>query len=263
MTNDKCLRITFVNHATVLIQLGGINIITDPIYSRTISYFLPRLKSPGIPFEELPKIDVVLISHNHYDHLNLKTLRRLYKNFQPDIILPNGVAKYGKRTGYQSISEMKWWEEASFDSLKVTCVPAKHFSGRKPWDRNKSVFCGYIIQANGFTVYFAGDSGYSELFKKIGERFEIDVALLPIGAYRPRAWFKNIHMNPYEAVQAYLDVKAKHLIPIHWGTFKISDEPMSEPPILLRQAAEEHGVMELVHILENGETFCWSNGILD
>ncbi len=245
-------RITFINHATVLIQLGDINIITDPIYSKTVSFILPRLKPVGIPFDELPHIHFVLISHNHYDHLNLRTLRRICRKFDPIIIVPKGVASYGRRTGFKEVNEMNWGEEKIFGGLKISCVRAKHFSGRKLWDRNKSVFCGYVIEANGKTVYFAGDSGYSDFFKKVGEQFSIDVALLPIGAYRPRQWFKAIHMNPEEAVQTFLDVKAKHFVPIHWGTFKISDEPMSEPPILLKQAAEHYGVMERVHILENG-----------
>ncbi len=248
-------RITFINHATVLIQVGDLNIITDPIYSRTVSFILPRLKPVGIPFDELPPIDVVLISHNHYDHLNLKTLRKIQRKFDPVIIVPHGVAKYGKRTGYKDVHEMNWGDHCIVKGARFSCVRAKHFSGRTLWDRNKSVFCGYVIEANGKTVYFAGDSGYGDFFTTLCNQFSIDMALLPIGAYRPRQWFKGIHMNPEEAVQTFLDVKAKHLVPIHWGTFKISDEPMSEPPLLLRQAAEQEGLMDRVHILDNGGQF--------
>ena len=249
------LSVTYINHATVLIQAGGINIITDPVYSRSISYFIPRLKPPGILFKELPKIHIVLLSHNHYDHLNFKTLRKLSSTFHPKIIVPTGVGIYARRTGFEIIHELNWWQEISVDSLKITCVPVKHFSGRTMWNRNKSVYCGYVIQTGEYTIYFAGDTGYDELFKHIGEKFSIDIALLPIGAYKPREWFKHIHMNPEEAVRAFTDLRAKHLVPIHWGTFKISDEPMSEPPILLKQSAESHNIMEKVHILQNGERF--------
>lgn len=248
-------KITFINHATVLVQLDGINILTDPVYSRTVSFFLFRFKPPGLPFEQLPPPHHILISHNHYDHLNLKTLRRLRRAHTPSIIFPRGIAKYGRRTGFSAISELDWWDTFETERLKITCVPAKHFSGRMLWDYNRSLACGYVIQTPRATVYYAGDTAYSDFFKEIAERFSIDVALLPIGAYKPYKWFKDIHMSPERALQAFLDLKAKHLIPIHWGTFKISDEPMAEPPVLLRKEAERLGVEHQVHILDNGEAF--------
>ncbi|MBI3111552.1 MAG: MBL fold metallo-hydrolase [Ignavibacteriales bacterium] len=247
--------ITLINHATILLRLGSINLLTDPILTRTVSFILPRLQKAGLSFEELPPIHSVLISHNHYDHLNLKTLRRIRRTFSPIVVFPTGVARYGRRVGFKKVVELGWGESFSNDGMTITCVPAKHFSGRLPWDRNRSLFCGYVIQANGCTVYFAGDSGYAPFFRELGKLFAIDVALLPIGAYRPQQWFKGIHMSPGEAVQAFLDLGAKHFIPIHWGTFKISDEPMSEPPILVRQEALAKGVEDRVHILRNGETF--------
>src|ERR1041385_2065325 len=249
--------ITFINHATALIQINGVNIITDPVYSRTVAFIFPRLKQPGILFENLPRIDYVLISHNHYDHLNLKTLRRLRRAHQPTIIVPKGVATYARRTGFNNIIEMNWWEGFENNGMKVTCVPAKHFSGRTLWDRNKSVFCGYVIETRNSTVYFAGDTAYADFFKELSNRFSIDIALLPIGAYKPE-WFQSVHMNPIQAVQAFLDLRAKHLIPIHWGTFKISDEPSAEPPILLKKESGQKKIMDEVHILENGEQFCFS-----
>ncbi len=246
--------ISFINHATVLIQLDGINIITDPIYSRTVSYILPRLKKPGILFEDLPRIDYVMISHNHYDHLNLKTMRKIWRKHQPPVIVPRGVSKYARRTGYTDIIEMNWNDVYVLDGLRITCVKAKHFSGRTLWDRNASLFCGYVIEANNTTVYFAGDTGYADFFKELSARFSIDVALLPIGAYKPK-WFQSIHMSPQSAAQAFVDLKARHMIPIHWGTFKISDEPMAEPPVLLRQTAEQFGISNQVIILDNGGSF--------
>ena len=248
-------RVTFINHATVLLEMDGMKILTDPVYSRSISYFLPRLKRPGIPFDELPQIDVILISHNHYDHMNLRTLRKLKQRHQSRIVVPRGNAEYAFRCGFDRVDELHWWEALRFDEGTITCVPAKHFSGRKPWDRNTSAYGGYVVESNRKTVYFAGDTAYDSFFTRLGATFSIDVALLPIGAYKPYNWFSNIHLNPGTAVQAFLDCKAKNLVPIHWGTFKISDEPMSEPPVLLRQEAEKAGISDRVHILENGETF--------
>lgn len=248
-------RVTFINHATVLIQLGGTNILTDPVYSRSISYFLPRLKSPGIRFDDLPPIHMILISHNHYDHLNLRTLRKLRRNHHSGIVVSKGNGRYARRTGFEAIHELRWGDSVRENGVTVTAVPARHFSGRTLWDRNKSVYAGYIIEMDGTTVYFAGDTAYDGFFAELGKNFSIDVALLPIGAYKPYEWFKNIHLNPGTAVQAFLDCNASHLVPIHWGTFKISDEPMAEPPKLLREEAEKAGILDRIHILENGESF--------
>lgn len=249
------LRTTFINHATTLIELNGVHLITDPVYTRTVAFILPRLRKPGIPFENLPPIEFILISHNHYDHLNLRTLRRLRRKHQSTIIVPHGVAHYARKTGFKDIIEMNWWDTYEKSGLHITCVPAKHFSGRTPWDRNKSLYCGYVVESNGCCVYYAGDTGYGDFFKEIAKRFVPNVALLPIGAYKPYEWFKKIHMSPHAALQAFLDLRAQHLVPIHWGTFKISDEPFHEPPLLLRKEAERLGITERVHILHNGENF--------
>ncbi|MEX1139874.1 MAG: MBL fold metallo-hydrolase [Bacteroidota bacterium] len=246
-------RVTFINHATVLIELNGLRILTDPIYSFSVSYFLPRLKKPGIPFPKLPPIDLVAISHDHYDHLNLRTLRRLARAHSPSILLPRGLGSFGVRTGFEDVRELDWWETLEHRGLSITCVPARHFSGRTPWSRNRSRPSGYVFQAPGSAVYFAGDTAYSETFKEIGQRFALDIALLPIGAYKPHAWFKNIHLNPHDALQAFFDLRARMLIPIHWGTFKISDEPMQEPPEWLMREARARGVEERVRVLVNGE----------
>ncbi|MGH2567968.1 MAG: MBL fold metallo-hydrolase [Bacteroidota bacterium] len=247
--------ITLINHATVLIQLDDTNILTDPIYSQTISFFIPRLKKPGIAFRDLPPIHLILISHSDYDHLNLRTLRRLRRNHQAAIILPHGLANYGARTGFTTVLEMNWWDEYQKNSVRITCVPAKH-SGTRTWlDKNRSLACGYLIQSKNAAVYFSGDTGYGDFFKDIASKCSLDAALLPIGAYKPYNWFKNIHLNPQTAIRAFLDLRAKHLIPMHWGTFKISDEAMDEPPLLLAKEAERVGVREKVHILGNGESF--------
>jgi L-ascorbate metabolism protein UlaG (beta-lactamase superfamily) len=245
--------ITLINHATVLIQCEGCNILTDPIYANSISFFIPRLRRPGLAFDELPPIHLILISHSDYDHLNFRTLRRLRQRFSPTIVFPRGLGKYGKRTGYTNIVELEYWQECSRSSVRLVCVPAQHSGTRMLLDKTPA--CGFILQTMDRTVYFAGDTGYGTFLKDLGSRFSIDIAILPIGAYKPYEWFKNIHLHPTTALRAFLDLGAKHLIPIHWGTFKISDEPMAEPPLLLAKEAERLGVQDRVHILENGGRF--------
>ncbi len=244
-----------INHATVLIQLDGVNILTDPIYSYSISFFIPRLKTPGIPFRELPKIDLILISHSDYDHLNLRTLRRLSHREETNVIVPNGLASYARRTGFKNITELNLWDTADLGNIHITCTPAKHSGRRGIFNKRISLACGYVIHSTNQSIYFAGDTGYDSFFTELANKFSLDVALLPIGAYKPYEWFKNRHLHPRTAMQAFQDLRAKHLIPMHWGTFKISDEPMSQPPVLLAQEAERLGLADRVHILRNGDSF--------
>lgn len=246
--------VTVINHATVLIQLDGVNILTDPIYSRTVSFLFPRLQRPGIALEDLPPIDVVLVSHSDYDHLNLKTLRRLSRRHTAPIVLPVGLEAYGHSTGFGDVIELSVWQTTERNGARITRVPAKHLSKRRPGDPTSSACAGYVVQAGGHTVYFAGDTAYDKFFSAIGGRFSIDVALLPIGAYKPERWFKNFHLHPATALQAFIDLQARHLVPIHWGTFWISDEPMAEPPQLLLAEAKRLGCVDAVHVLKNGES---------
>ncbi len=245
-------RITFINHATALIQLDGTSVITDPIYTRSVGWIAPRMQKPGIPFDNLPRIDVILLSHNDYDHLSMRTLRRLRRRNQSVVLAPVGDARYACKAGFETVREMNFWETFEHGSMKITCVPAKHKGNRRPLQRSKQLCCGYVIEKDGVAVYFAGDTGYDDHFKDIGSRFSLDAALLPIGAYKPQEWFREIHLNPETAVQAFLDLKAKYFIPIHWGTFKISDEPLREPPLLLLEEAERRGITDQLRILENG-----------
>ena len=245
-------RITFINHATVLIQINGVNIITDPIYSSSVGWVAPRLQRPGIPFEELPHIDLILISHNDYDHLSMRTLRKLRRQNQSTVLVPIGDAKYAHKAGFTEVFELNFWEKFERYGTRITCVPAKHKGNRMPLQRNKQLCCGYVIERDSKVIYFAGDTGYGEHFREISSHFLLNVAMLPIGAYKPHEWFREIHLNPQMAIKAFLDLKAKLLIPIHWGTFKISDEPLREPPILLLEEAKRFGIVDSVRILENG-----------
>lgn len=247
--------ITLINHATVLIQLGGVNILTDPIYSWTVSYLFPRLQKPGIPFNDLPPIDYILISHSDYDHLNMKTLRRLARRGNSTIILPKGIGSYGQRAGFSKVVEMSHWEKFEDGGTNITCVPVKHVSKRKPGRAETNACAGFVVEKDNRSVYFAGDTAYAEFFSEIGSRHTLDIALLPIGAYKPEKWFRNLHLHPVTALQAFQDLGAKHLVPFHWGTFWISDEPMHEPPQKLRAEAERCNIQDRVHILRNGETF--------
>jgi L-ascorbate metabolism protein UlaG (beta-lactamase superfamily) len=248
------LKITFINHATLLIEMDGVTVLTDPIYSRTVSFMFPRQQKPGIPFDKLPPVNYVLVSHSDYDHLNLKTLRMLRRKGPSTIVIPRGLSRYAQKAGFEKIVELAEWDLCQKPDITITCTPAKHHSKRTAWDRNGSACGGFVIQSKNHTVYFAGDTGYAEFFAEVGSRFSIDVALLPIGAYKPEKWFKNLHLHPATAVKAFLDLKAQHLIPYHWGTFWISDEPMAEPPKLLREESERFQLHDRVHILNNGES---------
>jgi L-ascorbate metabolism protein UlaG (beta-lactamase superfamily) len=246
--------LTFINHATVLVEIDGVRILTDPTYNHSVGIIAPRMQKPGIPFDQLPQIDFILISHNDYDHLSLRTLRRLRKQHQSTVLVPVGDGKYARKSGFTSVVEMDVWDSHDAGGVTIRCVPAKHKSSRRLFQRNKRLCCGYIIERNGKSVFFAGDTGYGEHFREIGERHHPGVALLPIGGYKPASWLSKTHLDPHNAITAFLDIGAEILVPIHWGTFKISDEPLREPPTLLLQEAERQRIAERVRVLANGES---------
>lgn len=262
---DGSLNVTFVNHATFLIQMDGMNILTDPIWSKRASPFQwigpKRMRPPGIKFEELPEIHTVLISHNHYDHLDINTVKKLDQKFSPLFITPLGVSKYLQKNGITNTVELDWWEKNSIaKDLSVSAVPAQHFSGRGLSDRDKTLWCGYVVETDYANIYFAGDTGYDGFFKEIGRQFDpIEVALIPIGAYRPRWFMEPIHVDPEQAVQIHKDVRAKTSIGMHFGTFPLADDGMDEPVRDLAKARNKFGLKdeEFVTIAE-GTSFCWS-----
>lgn len=242
--------ITFVNHSTFLIQAGGINILTDPIWSERASPFQwigpRRMRPPGIRFEDLPEIDLVLVSHNHYDHLDILTVRRLHETFSPVFVTPLGVSRILEENGITEFVELDWWGEHPFtERIAVTGVPAQHFSGRGLSDRDKTLWCGYMIGLPQGNIYFAGDTGYNGIFKEIGRRFApIRTALIPIGAYRPRWFMAPIHVDPEEAVLIHKDVGAERSIGMHFGTFPLADDGMYEPVDDLAKARAKYGLAE-------------------
>jgi L-ascorbate metabolism protein UlaG (beta-lactamase superfamily) len=239
--------ITFVGHATFLIQTAVGNILTDPMYSRRagpLGVFGPRrVREPAVRFDELPPIATILLSHNHYDHCDLPTLRRLAKRFDPTVVTPLGNAGLVRSTGIRRVEELDWWQEATMSALPIALTPAQHFSARGPLDRNRALWGGFTLVAGGRRIYFAGDTGYSTFFRDVRTRLgSIDLALLPIGAYEPRWFMQAVHMNPAEAVQAHLDLAASESIGMHFGTFQLTTEGIDEPVRALEEARRARGV---------------------
>jgi L-ascorbate metabolism protein UlaG (beta-lactamase superfamily) len=252
------LRATFVNHSTVLLQTEGYNFLTDPVWSQRVSpvTFLgpERHRNPGIEFEDLPPIDCILISHNHYDHLDVPTLRRLVTRHSSAIFCPLGVARLLRRIGFHDVHELDWWDSESWRNLRIHCVPAQHFSSRTPFDRNRTLWCGWTIEAAAGNIYFAGDTGFGDLFPAIQNRFgAFRLALLPIGAYEPEWFMGPIHMTPEQAVTAHSLLKASTSIAIHFGTFSLADDSETEPIRRLQTALKEHNFLDHFWILEEGE----------
>lgn len=225
--------LTWIGHSTFLIQMGGLNIVTDPVWAQSMA-LEKRLSPPGIEIADMPPVDIILLSHSHYDHLHLKSLRQLAGE-HTELIVPGGLRRKMIRKGFVNTTEMHWWEALDRGKVRISFVPAQHWTRRTLMDTNKSHWGGFVLEHKQSpntkpleTIYFAGDSGYFRGFKRIGEIFNIDIALLPIGAYEPE-WFMNAqHVNPEEAVQAFVDVKANMMIPMHYGTFKLADDTPKE-----------------------------------
>jgi L-ascorbate metabolism protein UlaG (beta-lactamase superfamily) len=245
ITKPSQLRITFVNHATVLIQTEKLNILTDPVWADRVSPFRfigpVRVRKPGINFNDLPRIDVILISHNHYDHLDLATLVNLENKFHPLILVPLGNKAFLARYKIDNVVEMDWWDQHAFKSATITFLPSRHWSARWLNDKCRTLWGSFGIEVENKKIYFAGDTGFSlQNFTNIHSRWGApDVAILPIGSYKPEWFMQQNHMNPKEAVQTHMLLQAKHSIPIHYGTFQLSDEGINEPIIDLEKALLE------------------------
>ena len=259
--DGNALRVTFVNHATVLIQGGGLNVLTDPVWSRRVSpsrFAGPaRHRDPGIAFDALPPIDVVLVSHCHYDHMDLRTLGRLRERDDPLFVVPLANAEHLRSGAGATAVELDWWgEQALSETASATLVPARHWSSRSLGDANRALWGGYALRLPGGTLYFAGDTGYGdgEHFREARRRLgPFRFALLPIGAYEPRWFMKPQHMNPEEAVRAFADLDAAAALAIHFGTFQLTDEAIDAPVLALRDALDAAGIApERFRALDNG-----------
>jgi L-ascorbate metabolism protein UlaG (beta-lactamase superfamily) len=247
----ETIRITFVNHSTFLIQVDGLNILTDPVWSTRTSPFSwvgpKRMKLPGIKFEDIPRIDVVLLSHNHYDHLDLATMRMVFGAHHPKIVTPLGVKAFLDAKSIAGATDVDWWDELELsNSIKVTAVPAQHFSGRGMQDRDATLWCGYVLKTSKGNIYFAGDTGYNDnTFKEIRKKMgTMKVSLLPIGAYKPEWFMSPIHVSPEQAVKIHLDVKSSLSIGTHFGTFPLADEGAEDPVKDLKTALMKYNVNE-------------------
>jgi L-ascorbate metabolism protein UlaG (beta-lactamase superfamily) len=239
--------ITFIGHATFLIQTAAENILTDPMYSQRagpLSVFGPRrVRQPAVRFDDLPHISTVLLSHNHYDHCDLHTLGLLAKRFDPMVVTPLGNGALIRSAGIRRVEELDWWQAAKTSALPIALTPARHFSARGPFDRNRALWGGFMLSAGGRHIYFAGDTAYAAFFRDIRERLgPIDLALLPIGAYEPRWFMQAVHMNPAEAVQAHLDIGAPESVGMHFGTFQLTTEGIDEPLRALEEARRANSV---------------------
>jgi L-ascorbate metabolism protein UlaG (beta-lactamase superfamily) len=237
------LYVTFINHSSFLIQFNGINILFDPVFSERTSPFEwagpKRMRPPGIALERLPKIDLIILSHNHYDHFDVPTVRKIYQKDKPQLIVPLGVKAHLRKLGIEGI-EMDWWQhiELGAEKFSIHCVPAQHFSGRGSLDRDATLWCGYVLHTPIGKVYYCGDTGYSsELFKTIGQRLgPMKVSMIPIGAYKPSWFMSSIHCSPDEAVRIHEDVRSAFTIAMHFGTFALADDSQTDPIVDLQNA---------------------------
>ena len=227
----------WIGHATWALRLGGKVIVTDPIWSRSISGVVPRLVAPGIALDQMPAIDLVLVTHDHRDHMDLPTLARLPA--AATYVVPLGNAP---RIKHPNVVELDWWQSHHVGDLEITLVPARHWSMRAPWNRNETLWGGYVVRAPEGVAYHSGDTAWGDHFAEIGQRIgRIDWAMLPIGGYSPRWFMEPQHVDPVEAARGFEALGARHLFAMHWGTFRLTDEPVGEPPARLREWWEERG----------------------
>jgi L-ascorbate metabolism protein UlaG (beta-lactamase superfamily) len=241
------LCITWIGHASFLVQTQKHNILIDPNWANWL-IVIRRLRRAGMAIEHLPNIDLVLITHAHFDHLNRRTLKKIAAR-QP-IVVPVGVKNLVQDLGFEQVVEMNWWEEFQFKGLNIVFTPARHWGARTITDRFRG-YGGYVIRHEGRSVYHAGDSAYFGGFKEIGERLAPEIALLPIGAYEPPS-FRDVHISPEEAVDAFRELRAQTLVPMHFGTYRLSYEPLHEPAQRLLIAGGNAGILDQIHFLVEG-----------
>jgi len=239
--------ITFVGHATFYIQTPHGNVITDPMFSDRASPFSRlgprRVRQPGVALSELPGVDLVLLSHNHYDHCDLASLRAIRRRYDPHVVTALENGRLLRKAGFRRYEELDWWQRSFASPLPVSATPAQHFSARTPWDRNRALWCGFVLTVGARRIFFAGDSGYAPHFAEVPRRCgSIDAALLPIGAYEPRWFMQPVHMNPDEAVQAHTDLESTTSIGMHFGTFRLAAEGIDDPLTELEASKSRRGI---------------------
>jgi len=256
VTNGE-LGLTFIGHSTFFVQMGGQNIILDPNFARWL-FVLKRLRQPGVQIKDLPPIDLVLVTHAHFDHLHRPSLRAIVQHARarnrpaPTIVVPRHVLDLVADLGFSEIIELDWWNSLRHLGLTITHVPSRHWGARIIKDAHRG-YGGYVLRHGKHSLYHAGDTAYFSGFREIGERLAPELALLPIGAYNPDT-YRNVHTSPADATRAFLDLNARWMVPMHYGTFRLSHEPIEEPLQLLEQEARTAGIRDRVVVLEEGIT---------
>jgi N-acyl-phosphatidylethanolamine-hydrolysing phospholipase D len=253
--------VTWIGHATLLVRMDGVTFVTDPMFSERaspVSFAGPeRQVPPGVPIDQLPRLDFATISHDHYDHTDFPSVQALAARGVP-FIVPLGLGELVRAAG-GTATELDWWQHTTVGSVQIHCVPAQHFSGRSLTDANQRLWAGYVVAGPTRRFYHAGDTGYFDGFRTVGERLgPIDLAALPIGAYDPSSIMKFVHLNPEEAIQAAIDARATTAVGMHYGTFDLTDEPLDEPPRRFHAEATRRSLEPVVAwTLNVGETRRW------
>jgi L-ascorbate metabolism protein UlaG (beta-lactamase superfamily) len=241
------MALTWIGHASFLVQFTDLNVLIDPNFANWL-FLLKRIRRSGLKIEHLPPIDLVLLTHAHFDHFHKPTLRRLP---HPKIaVMPWGMADLARDLGFERIVELDWWETFTHRDWSVTLTPCRHWGARMLRDDHRG-YGGFILEHQGRRIYHAGDSAYFGGFREIGQHRPPEIALLPIGAYKPES-FRNVHMGPDEALKVFKDLRAQWMVPMHYGTFKLSFEDLDEPPRWLREIARQEGLLNRVRFLEEG-----------
>jgi L-ascorbate metabolism protein UlaG (beta-lactamase superfamily) len=257
--------VTFIGHSSFLLQLRGLKILCDPVFAWWL-ILLRRLRRPGVRLRDLPAIDLVLISHAHMDHLNRPSLRKIIRRSRrltgraPQAIVPSGVEDVVADLGFSQVIGLRWWESAQVGGLRITHTPARHW-GTRWFNDHARGYGGYVIEGGGPALYYSGDTAYFAGFREIGRRLRPEIALLPIGAYSPDS-YRTVHTSPEDALQALVDVGAETMVPMHYGTFWLSEEPVEEPLPRLLQSAEKAGLRQRVRVVREGETAVFPAGSL-
>jgi len=249
--------VTFIGHSSFLIQIGGKNILVDPVYARWL-ILLRRLRRPGVRIKGLPPIDLVLLTHAHMDHLNRPSLRRIVRRMRrafgrtPEVIVPWGNEDLVQTLGFSAVHALRWWESTTVQGLNITLTPCKHWGTRWFKDSHRG-YGGYVLEYGDQRLYDSGDTAYFDGFREIGRRLKPRIALLPIGAYYPDS-FRSVHTSPEDALQAFQDLGAERMVPMHYGTFRLSHEPMEEPVPRLLASAAKLGILDSMRVVREGET---------
>jgi L-ascorbate metabolism protein UlaG (beta-lactamase superfamily) len=257
LADRETLGVTFIGHSSFLLQVHGRKLLIDPVFSKRL-ILLRRQRRAGVLVEDLPPIDVVLLTHAHMDHLDMASLRRVVRATRrltgrgPQVVVPRGVEDLVESIGFSRVHRLEWWEKTEVQGLKVTMTPCRHWGARMFRDVHRG-YGGYVVEGGGQSVYHSGDTAYFEGFREIGRRLKPEVALLPIGAYFPDS-YRSVHTSPEEAVRGFVELGARQMVPMHYGTFPLGREPMDEPLQRLEAEATRLGIKTKIKVLEEGET---------